>query len=53
MAPGMPSCWNCACSTKGGHSDDRWYEKNLPQADRICDEYLEEIQKEQYDLNPA
>jgi len=27
--------------------DDRWYEKNIPQADRIYDQYLIEIQKEQ------
>ena len=29
--------------------DDRWYEKNVPLADRIYDEYLKEIQKEQDD----
>ncbi|CAN5449047.1 type II toxin-antitoxin system RelE/ParE family toxin [soil metagenome] len=26
--------------------DDRWYEKNVPIADRLYDEYLEEIRKE-------
>ena len=29
--------------------DDRWYETNVPRADRIYDEYLEELQKEQDD----
>jgi hypothetical protein len=29
--------------------DDRWYEKNVPQADRLYDEYLKEIQKEKDD----
>jgi hypothetical protein len=29
--------------------DDRWYEKNVPQADRVYDECLQEIQKEQDD----
>lgn len=29
--------------------DNRWYETNVPLADRIYDDYLEEIQKEQHD----
>lgn len=26
--------------------DDRWYEKNVPQADRLDDEHLEQLRKE-------
>ena len=26
--------------------DDRWYEKNVPLADRICDSYLAEMEEE-------
>ena len=26
--------------------DDRWYEKNVPRADRIYEQYLEELQEE-------
>lgn len=29
--------------------DDRWYERNVPRADRIYDEYLEEMHKERDD----
>jgi hypothetical protein len=29
--------------------DNRWYEKNVPIADRLYDEYLREIKKEQDD----
>ena len=29
--------------------DDRWYDKKVPLADRIYDEYLKEIQNEQDD----
>ena len=29
--------------------DDRWYEKNVPHADRIYDQYLKELQKEKTD----
>jgi hypothetical protein len=27
--------------------DDRWYEKNLPPADQIYDEYLAELKEEE------
>ncbi len=29
--------------------DDRWYEKSVPQADRIYDQYLKELQEEKDD----
>jgi len=37
---------SCASVPSDKTGDDRWYEKNLPRADRIYDHYLAKVEEE-------